>query len=66
MGVMINLENSLPGPNYETGDEAHIDALFGKHFGENFALGVAGYWYHQLTDDEGPIPPPLEIGLSGR
>ena len=59
-GVMINLENHLSGPNYETGDEAHIDALFGKHFNDNFALGIAGYWYNQLNDDKGPHPPPLE------
>ena len=61
-GYMMNLENNLTGPNYETGDEWHIDALFGKHFGEHFSLGIAGYWYDQLTDDEGPIPPPLESG----
>jgi outer membrane protein OmpA-like peptidoglycan-associated protein len=65
VGIMINLENSLSGPNYESGDEAHIDALIGKHVSESFALGVAGYWYHQLTDDKGPIPPPLEIGYQG-
>ena len=59
---MINLENSLPGPNYETGDELHVDALLGKHFGEHFALGIAGYWYTRSTDDKGPIPPPLEPG----
>jgi outer membrane protein OmpA-like peptidoglycan-associated protein len=64
-GVMINLENHLSGPNYETGDEAHIDALVGKHFNEHFALGLAGYWYHQLNDDKGPIPPPLELGYQG-
>jgi outer membrane protein OmpA-like peptidoglycan-associated protein len=65
VGFMINLENHQSGPNYESGDEAHIDALIGKHFGENFALGVTGYWYHQIDDDKGPIPPPLEIGYQG-
>lgn len=60
MGVMFNFENHLPGPNYETGDEAHLDLLIGKHFGKNFALGLAGYWYDQLTDDSGPMPAPLE------
>ncbi|HYJ39853.1 MAG TPA: transporter [Steroidobacteraceae bacterium] len=62
LGYMVNLENSLPGPNYETGDELHFDALFGKHFGDHFALGIAGYWYSQMTDDKGPIPAPLESG----
>lgn len=60
IGVMFNFENHQSGPNYETGDEAHIDALFGKHFNDNFALGIAAYWYDQLTDDRGAIPPPLE------
>jgi outer membrane protein OmpA-like peptidoglycan-associated protein len=40
----------------------HLDALFGKHFGEHFAFGVAGYWYNQLNDDKGNIPAPLEPG----
>jgi outer membrane protein OmpA-like peptidoglycan-associated protein len=62
IGYMMNLENHLTGPNYETGDEFHIDAMLGKHFGEHFALGIAGYWYSQLTDDEGFTPPPLEDG----
>jgi outer membrane protein OmpA-like peptidoglycan-associated protein len=59
-GVMVNLENHLSGPNYTTGDEAHVDALFGKHFNDNFAFGIVGYWYDQINDDEGPNPPPLE------
>lgn len=62
LGYMVNLEHSLPGPNYETGDELHLDALFGKHFGERFKLGIAAYYYSQLTDDKGYIPPPLESG----
>ena len=60
-GVMFNLDHSLTGPNYKTGDEAHIDALFGKHFGDSFALGIAGYWYGQLNADDGPIP--AQLGL---
>ena len=66
VGIMINLENSLPGPNYETGDEAHIDALIGKHFGEHFALGVAGYWYHQLDRRRGSDSAAARARLSGR
>jgi len=62
IGYMINLEDRLPGPNYETGDEFHLDAMLGKHFGDRFALGIAGYWYSQLTDDKGFTPPPLESG----
>jgi len=66
VGFMINLEKSMPGANYESGDEAHIDALIGKHFGEHFSLGIAGYWYHQLDDDKGFIPrPPLDLGYQG-
>lgn len=65
LGYMMNLENNLPGPNYETGDELHLDALLGKHFNDRFAVGIAAYWYSQLTDDKGPIPPPLEPGYKG-
>jgi outer membrane protein OmpA-like peptidoglycan-associated protein len=62
LGYMINQENSLTGPNYQTGDEFHLDALLGKHFGDRFALGIAGYWYSQINDDDGFTPPPLESG----
>jgi outer membrane protein OmpA-like peptidoglycan-associated protein len=65
LGYMMNLENNLPGPNYETGDELHLDALLGKHFNDRFAVGIAAYWYSQMTDDKGPIPPPLEPGYKG-
>jgi outer membrane protein OmpA-like peptidoglycan-associated protein len=67
IGYMVNLENSNPGPNYETGDEVHIDALFGKHVGEHFAFGIAGYYYDQITDDKGPIrTPPLQPGYPSK
>ncbi|HEU5135298.1 MAG TPA: transporter [Steroidobacteraceae bacterium] len=62
LGYMFNMENSLSGPNYETGDEVHLDALFGKHFGERFSVGIAGYWYSQVNDDDGFTPAPLESG----
>jgi outer membrane protein OmpA-like peptidoglycan-associated protein len=62
LGYMFNLENSIPGPNYQTGDEFHLDAMLGKHFGDRFAFGIAGYWYSQFNDDSGPTPPPLESG----
>ena len=67
IGYMVNLENSIPGPNYETGDEVHIDALFGKHIGQHFAFGIAGYYYDQITDDKGPIrTPPLQPGYPSK
>jgi outer membrane protein OmpA-like peptidoglycan-associated protein len=67
LGYLVNLENSIPGPNYETGDEIHIDALFGKHVGEHFAFGIAGYYYDQITDDKGPIrTPPLQPGYPSK
>ena len=39
---MINLENHLPGPNYETGDEAHIDALIRQTFRRPLRVGSGG------------------------
>jgi outer membrane protein OmpA-like peptidoglycan-associated protein len=62
LGYMYNLENNLTGPNYDSGDEVHLDALLGYHFDEHFAVGIAGYYYTQVTDDEGTIPAPLEPG----
>ncbi len=62
-GIMFNLPNYDPSTNYVTGDEAHIDAMIGKHFGDHFAFGIAGYWYEQIYDDKGVIPPPLEAGF---
>lgn len=49
MMLDINMENDATG--YTSGNEFHADFLAGKKMG-NFWLGVGGYYYQQLTDDE--------------
>ena len=51
VGYMINTENDAT--NYKTGHELHIDAVFNQFFSETFALGLAGYYYDQVTGDSG-------------
>jgi len=50
-GYMINSENDAT--NYKTGDELHVDAMFNQFVSEEFALGVHGYFYQQVTGDSG-------------
>ncbi len=45
-----NFENS--DTNYQSGQEFHCDYAAAYHHGP-FSFGVAGYYYQQLTDDEG-------------
>lgn len=52
-GVVFNTENSAT--DYQTGTEFHFDFNVAQHFSKRFAAGVLGYWYHQLTDDTGPL-----------
>ncbi len=50
-GLMFNSEN--PDTNYRTGTEAHIDVLFNQFISDDFALGLHGYAYKQITGDSG-------------
>lgn len=45
----FNREND--DTNYKTGQEFHFDYTVAQKFG-NFAAGVGGYYYTQVTDDE--------------
>jgi hypothetical protein len=51
-GYMLNEKNQAT--DYRTGDEFHIDATIAQYFSESFGIGVIGYYYHQVTDDESP------------
>ena len=51
MGYTINFKNS--DTNYTSGDEFHVDALAAQHLPNGMMLGVAGYWYQQVTGDKG-------------
>ncbi|WP_340123793.1 SphA family protein [Methylobacter svalbardensis] len=52
VGFMSNTENNAT--QYQSGDELHIDYTVAQHFSEAFGIGVTGYYYNQLTDDESP------------
>jgi hypothetical protein len=52
-GVLFNERNS--DTNYRTGNEFHLDALLGQYFSESFGVGLVGYYYEQISDDDGTI-----------
>ncbi len=51
----INLENS--DTDYDSGDEFHFDYTVGKHVG-NWSLGISGFYYKQVTGDDGMVMSP--------
>jgi len=50
-GVMFNTRNDAT--DYLTGTEFHLDFTASKFIAPNFALGIRGYYYTQLSGDEG-------------
>ncbi len=50
-GIMFNTTNNAT--NYQTGTEFHIDFAVNQFLDPNFAFGLRGYYYNQLTRDSG-------------
>jgi hypothetical protein len=50
-GFTFNWEN--PDTDYRTGTEFHVEFAAVQHFTKNFAAGVAGFYYQQVTGDSG-------------
>jgi hypothetical protein len=50
-GITFNGEN--PDTQYKTGTELHLEAAVMKHVSKEFSLGLAGYYYKQITGDSG-------------
>lgn len=50
-GATYNFEN--PDTNYQNGIDAHIDFAASRFFPNQWQLGLAGYFYQQLTADSG-------------
>lgn len=50
-GFTFNWEN--PDTNYRTGTELHFEFALMQHFSHEFAVGLAGYHYQQITGDSG-------------
>jgi hypothetical protein len=51
LGVTNNFKNSAT--NYKSGIDSHLDWAVSKGITREFSLGVAGYFYYQLTADGG-------------
>ncbi|MBN8437622.1 MAG: transporter [Candidatus Accumulibacter sp.] len=49
--LMYNLKTKNLDTDYQSGNEFHMDYLIGQHFGP-WAVGLAGYYLRQTTDDQ--------------
>ena len=54
-GVTFNGENN--DSDYDSGTEFHLEVGASKTFQNGLMLGLVGYYYNQLTDDEGAGAP---------
>ena len=60
----INTENN--DTNYKSGQEFHMDYTIGYHLNKQWAVGVNGYYYYQVTDDEQNGSKVGDDGFKGR
>ncbi len=51
LGYTMNLRNYAT--KYTTGNELYLEWFAGQHFTKWLALGLAGYFYQQVTGDSG-------------
>ncbi len=52
VGFTFNGENSAT--DYDSGTEFHLEAAVSRFFSPAFSIGLNGYYYQQITDDESP------------
>ncbi len=50
-GILLNTPND--DTDYKTGSEFHVDFTVNQFFAKNFAIGIRGYYYRQLSGDSG-------------
>jgi hypothetical protein len=50
-GFTYNCEN--PDSDYKTGTEFHVEFALMQHFSKQFAAGLVGYHFQQVTGDSG-------------
>lgn len=62
-GVEFNTENNAT--NYTTGTELHSDFTLAQHLPGGWAVGLIGYYLHQLSDDEGNLVAQIQVGRRG-
>jgi len=51
-GITYNWEN--PTTQYKSGSEFHLEYAVVQNFSKQFAVGVNGFYYDQVTGDSGP------------
>ena len=61
LGVTVNGEND--DTNYRSGTDLHLELVYKQHLPSGLGVGIAGYYYHQLSDDSGSA---LLGGFKGR
>jgi hypothetical protein len=52
LGYMNNTQN--PATRYTNGDEVHFDYTAGHYLDSEFALGIVGSYYQQVSADQAP------------
>lgn len=52
LGVTYNFTN--PHTNYQSGIDIHLDWAISRFLSDNLHIGAVGYFYNQLTADNGP------------
>jgi hypothetical protein len=62
-GLMFNTENEAT--DYQTGTEFHSDFTIAQHLPANFTVGLIGYYYQQIEDDEGDLIASIPVGSKG-
>jgi len=50
-GFLFNTKNH--GTDYQSGNEFHVDVAVNQFLKPNFAVGLHGYYYSQMSDDSG-------------
>lgn len=53
LGYMVNTENDVT--RYRNGGELHFDYTAGHYFDDEFALGITGSFYRQVSVDRAPV-----------
>jgi hypothetical protein len=50
-GIMFNTKNTKT--KYQSGNEFHVDFMMNQFLAKNFAIGLQGYYYNQVSGDSG-------------
>jgi hypothetical protein len=59
-GFLANTRNK--STEYRSGNEFHMDFLLAHHFSDRIAVGLPGYWYKQVSGDDGDVLDEFNLG----